>query len=79
MESVRSPEEEVKLNTTVPAPHLNSYKGLPSLEEAWKPAVGSCVASDHAGSECNKETVTDIEESNYVSVKPYLPSVIYEV
>ena len=34
MESVGSPEEEVKLNTPVPATHINSCKYPPSLDEA---------------------------------------------
>ena len=51
MESVGSPEEEVKLNTPVPAPHLNICKGPPSLEEAWNMDAVISVASDNAGSE----------------------------
>ena len=47
MESVGSIEEEVHLNTPVPAPHLNSCKVLTSLEEAWKPAVVISVSSDN--------------------------------
>ena len=31
MESVESPEEEVKLNNLVPEPHMNSCKGHTSL------------------------------------------------
>ena len=50
MESVGSPEEEVKFNTTVPAPHLNICKAPPSLEEACKQAAVISVASDNAGS-----------------------------
>ena len=50
MDSVGSLEEEVKLNTAVPAPHLNSCKGPSSLEEACKTAAVSSVASDNAGS-----------------------------
>ena len=45
MESVGGPEEEVKSNTPVPAPHLNICKGPPSLKEAWKPSVVSILAS----------------------------------
>ena len=58
LESVGSPEEEVKFNTPISAPHLNICKGPPSLEEAWKSAIVRSVASDNAGRECNKEIVT---------------------
>ena len=64
MDSVESPEEEVRFNTHVPAPHLNNYKGPPSLEYAWKTAAVSSVASDNAGSECNSDTMTETEESD---------------
>ena len=59
VESVGSPGEKVKLNTPVPAPHLNSFKGPPSLEEAWNPDALNSVASDNYGSECNNEIVTE--------------------
>ena len=73
-QSVGRPEEEVKLNTPVPTPHLNSCKVPPSLEEAWKPDAVRSVASDNSGIECNNKIVTETEESNDGSVKPYSPS-----
>ena len=74
MDSVGIPEEEVRFNIPVSAPHLNSCKGPPSLEEAWKLAAVSSVANDNAGSGCNNEIVTETEDSNNGSVKPYSPS-----
>ena len=74
MESVGSPEEEVKLNTPVPAPHLNICNPPPSLEEAWNPDTVSSVASDNSVSECNSKIVTEKEQSNGGSVKPSSPS-----
>ena len=74
MESVGSPEEEVKLNTPVPAAHLNICESPPSFEEAWKPAAVIIVASDNSVIGCNNGIVTETEESNDGSVKPYSPS-----
>ena len=53
MDSVGSPEEEVNLNNPVPAPHLNSCKGPPSLDEAWKSSAVRSLASDNSVSEYN--------------------------
>ena len=53
---------------------LNICKGPPSLEEAWKPAAVSSVASDNYGSKCNNEIVTETDESDDGSVKPSSPS-----
>ena len=74
MDSVGTNEEEIKLNTPVPAPHLNSCKGPLSLEQAWKPDAVSSLASDNAGSECNNNIVIEIKESNDGIVKPSYPS-----
>ena len=70
MESVGSPKEEVKLNTPVPATHLNRCKVPPSLEEAWEPAAVISVTSDNSDIECNNKIVTEIEESDDGIVKP---------
>ena len=70
MESVGSPEEEFNLNTPLTAPHMNSCKFPPSLEEAWKPNSVISVARDNVGSECNNEIVTETEESDDGSAKP---------
>ena len=43
LESVGSPEEEVKFNTPISSPHLNICKGPPSLEGEWNPAAVSSV------------------------------------
>ena len=74
MESVGIPKEEVKLNTPVSATHLNRCKFPPSLEEAWEPAAVISVTSDNSYIECNNKIVTEIEESDDGSVKPYSPS-----
>ena len=63
-----------KLNTPIPAPHLNSCKGSPLLEGSWKPAAVRSVASDNSVNEYNKDIVTEMEESNYGSVEPSSPS-----
>ena len=76
MNSVGSTEEEVKLNTPVPAPHLNIYKAPSSLKEAWNPAAVSIVSSDNTGSEYDKNIVRGVEGSDDGTVKPYSPSVI---
>ena len=73
-QSVGRPEEEVKLNTPVPTPHLNSCKVPPSLEEAWKPDAVRSVASDNSGIECNNENVIEKNDCDYGSVKLYSPS-----
>ena len=74
MESVGSPEEEVKLNTPVLAPHLNICKIPTSLEETQNMATVRCVASDNASSECNNNIVTETKDSDNISVKPSSPS-----
>ena len=53
---------------------LNSCKGPPLLEEAWKPAAVSSVVSDNADIECKNEIVTDTDDSNDGSVKLSPPS-----
>ena len=73
MESVVSPEEDVKLNTPLPATHLNIHKSSPSLEESWKTAVVRSVANNNAGSECNNEIITETEESDDGIMKPSSP------
>ena len=45
MESSGIPGEEVKLNTPVPTPHLNSCKGPASLDEAGKTAAVLSMSS----------------------------------
>ena len=70
MESVVSPEEEFKLDTPVPVPHLNLRKGPLSLEEVWKTAAVNSVTSYNYGRECKNEIVTETEDSNNRSVKP---------
>ena len=74
MESVGSPEEEVKLNTPIPVPHLNIYKVNPLVEEARNLDVVISVPSDNYFSECNNNIVTETEESNDGSLKPSPPS-----
>ena len=74
MESIGSPEEEVKFNNPVPAAHLNGCKVPPSLEEEWNPAAVSSVASDNAVSEFNNKIVAEAEESDDGSVKPSSPA-----
>ena len=59
MDSDGCTKEEVDFNTPVPAPHMNSCKGPPSLEEACKPAVVSSAVNDNAGSEWNNNIVTE--------------------
>ena len=74
MESVGSPEEEVKFNTPVLASYLNSCNIPTLLQEARKPAAVISVASDNSGSELNNNTVTEKEDCDDGSVKPYSPS-----
>ena len=64
MESFGSTEEEVKMNNLVPAPHLNSCKCSPPLEEARKMDSVSSATSDNSGSERNNEIMTETEDSN---------------
>ena len=59
MESVGSPEEEVKLSTHIPVLHQNISKGTPSLEEAQNLTAVSSVANDNSFSECNNNIVTE--------------------
>ena len=74
MDSFRNIEEEVNLNTHVPAPHLNIFKYPTSLEEAWKPVAVISASSDNYVSEYNNEIVIETEVSDDVSVKPSSPS-----
>ena len=74
MDSVGIPEEEFKLNTHVPSPHLDICKGPTSLGQAWKLAKVISVANDNYGSECNDEILTDTEYFDDGSVKPSSPS-----
>ena len=41
------------------------------MEEAWKPAAVINVAIDNAGCEYKNEIVTETDESDDGSVKPY--------
>ena len=52
---------------------LNSCNGTPSLEEAWKPAVVSSMASNNSGIECRNYILTETNESDYGSVKTSSP------
>ena len=53
---------------------MNSCKLPTSLEEEWNPAAVSSVVSDNADSECNNDIVTETDDSDDGSVKPYSPS-----
>ena len=74
MDSVESPEEEVKLNTPVPETHINSCKDPTSLYEAWTSSAVIGVVSDNSGSECNNKIVKETDTTDGGSVKPYSPS-----
>ena len=53
---------------------MNSCKGPPSLEEAWNPDAVISVVSYNYGSECNKDIVKYMDESDDGNVKPSSPS-----
>ena len=53
---------------------LSICKALPSLEEDWNPSNIISVASDIYGSECNSDIVTETDEYNDGSMKPFPPS-----
>ena len=53
---------------------MNSCKGPPSLEEAWNPDAVISVVSYNYGSECNKDIVKYMDDSDDGNVKPSSPS-----
>ena len=53
---------------------LNSCRVPTSLEEVWNLDAVSSVASDNSGSEFNNDIVTETDDSDDVSVKPFPPS-----
>ena len=53
---------------------INSCKVPPSSEEVLNTYAVITVESDNSVSECNNDIVTEMDDSDDVSVKPYSPS-----